>query len=132
MGAKAAASTGAAKQQKGVFGLPVWLAEGANVLYKSSSGKLVKVAVKVITSDKVKILFTDGKTWKSFTHSQVLAKDGPLKPQSLDDGAAAGPLQGPAARNRSRSPVASAARSVEVLDEDSDDVVVGSVEVLDD
>ncbi|CAE7350518.1 unnamed protein product [Symbiodinium necroappetens] len=33
-----------------------------------------KVMVKQVTPDKVKILFTDGKTWKGLSHAQVLAK----------------------------------------------------------
>ncbi|CAJ1342423.1 unnamed protein product [Effrenium voratum] len=83
----------------------VWIKEDARVLYRSSSGREMKVVVKQITPEKVKILFSDGKTWKGFLHAQVLAKDGPLRPL--------GASQKP--RSRSRSPVRVV--EVEILDD---------------
>ncbi|CAL1154310.1 unnamed protein product [Cladocopium goreaui] len=89
-----------------------WIKEDAVVLYRSSSGKEMKVMVKQVTPEKVKILFTDGKTWKGFSHSQILAKDGPLRQRisSSIDG-----------RNRSRSPppkvLVTVSDEVEVLDD---------------
>ena len=55
-------------------GLPAWLEKDAVVLYRSSSGRNMKVEsksegrelqvmVKQVTSETVKILFADGKTW---------------------------------------------------------------------
>ncbi|CAL1154311.1 unnamed protein product [Cladocopium goreaui] len=96
----------------GRYGLPAWIKEDAVVLYRSSSGKEMKVMVKQVTPEKVKILFTDGKTWKGFSHSQILAKDGPLRQRisSSIDG-----------RNRSRSPppkvLVTVSDEVEVLDD---------------
>eukprot|EP00434_Breviolum_minutum_P030341 symbB.v1.2.026840.t1/scaffold2588.1/size75582/3 len=95
----------------GRYGLPVWIKEDAVVLYRSSSGKEMKVMVKQVTAEKVKILFTDGKTWKGFSHSQILAKDGPLR-QKLSSGDV---------RGRSRSPppkvMVTLSDEVEVLDD---------------
>eukprot|EP00435_Cladocopium_sp_Y103_P051248 s2689_g15.t2 len=87
-----------------------WIKEDAVVLYRSSTGKEMKVMVKQVTPEKVKILFTDGKTWKGFSHSQILAKDGPLRQR----------LPSSSGRNRSRSPpkvLVTVSDEVEVLDD---------------
>eukprot|EP00435_Cladocopium_sp_Y103_P050705 s2689_g15.t1 len=94
----------------GRYGLPAWIKEDAVVLYRSSTGKEMKVMVKQVTPEKVKILFTDGKTWKGFSHSQILAKDGPLRQR----------LPSSSGRNRSRSPpkvLVTVSDEVEVLDD---------------
>ncbi|CAJ1452915.1 unnamed protein product [Effrenium voratum] len=103
--AAAKAAEGPPAPRSGKHGLPVWIKEDARVLYRSSSGREMKVVVKQITPEKVKILFSDGKTWKGFLHAQVLAKDGPLRPL--------GASQKP--RSRSRSPVRVV--EVEILDD---------------
>eukprot|EP00928_Gymnodinium_smaydae_P054921 TRINITY_DN38603_c0_g1_i1.p1 TRINITY_DN38603_c0_g1~~TRINITY_DN38603_c0_g1_i1.p1 ORF type:complete len:216 (+),score=47.22 TRINITY_DN38603_c0_g1_i1:43-690(+) len=134
--AKATARPASAVVARGPYGLPSWLCENKAVLYKSSSGSRLKVVVKEVTKDKVTIVFDDkAKSWKRFTHEQVLSKDGPLAPFPHRGSAAASRGAGRSRSPRQRSAGGSAGGgSVELLsDEEDGDVVVASgtaVEVL--
>merc|ERR1711879_914818 len=104
--------------------------ENATVIYRSSSGGDMKVFVKQVTSEKVKVLFRDGKTWKAIPVSQVVAKNGPLRPCSA---VAAAPDLSVAAHGRTNTMSRSRSRRnrravttniVEVVDDGGNEQVV--------
>lgn len=90
----------AAERQEQKIPLPVWIKAGANLIYISQStrAKMEVVVEKISTTAReVRILFNDGKTWKSIPFSVILSNHCPLFPRG-GYGRPAGPEMGPAMR----------------------------------
>mmetsp|Transcript_12020 Transcript_12020/g.35140 ORF Transcript_12020/g.35140 Transcript_12020/m.35140 type:complete len:203 (+) Transcript_12020:2-610(+) len=101
--------------------LPSWVSVGATLMYRSRSckGGRLKVTVTQVEEDKVTFVFKhDASAWKRIPCSQVLARDGPLRPLTSQELARAESVEVQAVqlsddggRSRSRSPVRAASVS---------------------